>query len=145
MRVPFEPDADALGLLMEVLRAQGDRALVIVARRAHLYDRQRVAIDALVGLARHAIVVSALEPFDVPALESASTLLCTFGDGEANVDALADVLSGERLARGSFPVSIASDPSRRMLTEAEIDARLPGRGKGRSLDAPGDDAEAGGA
>jgi hypothetical protein len=32
-----------------------------------------------------------------------------------------------------------------MLTEAEIDARLPGRGKGRSLDAPGDDAEAGGA
>jgi hypothetical protein len=32
-----------------------------------------------------------------------------------------------------------------MLTEAEIDARLPSRGKGRSPDAPGDDAEAGGA
>jgi beta-N-acetylhexosaminidase len=145
MRVPFEPDADARGLLIEVLRAQGDRALVIVARRAHLYERQRTAIDALVGLARHAIVVSALEPFDVPALESASTLLCTFGDGEASIDALADVLSGERLARGSFPVSIASDPSRRMLTEAEIDARIPSRRTGRSLDAPGDDAEAGGA
>jgi beta-N-acetylhexosaminidase len=145
MRVPFEPDDDALALLIDVLRAQGDRALVLVARRAHLFERQRVAIEALVDLARHAIVVSGLEPFDVPALESASTLLCTFGDGEANVDALADVLSGERLARGSFPVSIASDPSRRMLTEAEIDARLRGRGKGRSLDAPGDDAEAGGA
>ena len=145
MRVPFEPDADALGLLIEVLRAQGDRALVIVARRAHLLDRQRSAIEALVGLARHAIVVSALEPFDVPALESASTLLCTFGDGEASIDAVADVLSGQRLARGSFPVSIGSDPSRRMLTEAEIEARLPGRGKSRTFDAPGDDAEAGGA
>ncbi len=145
MRVAFEPDPDALALLIDVLRAQGDRALVIVARRAHLYEGQRAAIDALVGLAKHAIVVSALEPFDVPALESASTLLCTFGDGEASIDALADVLAGERSATGSFPVAIASDPSRRMLTEAEIDARLPGRGKGRSLDAPGDDAEAGGA
>jgi beta-N-acetylhexosaminidase len=145
MRVPYEPDADALGLLVDVLRAQGDRALVIVARRAHLYERQRSAIEALVGLARHAVVVSALEPFDVPVLESASTLLCTFGDGEASIDALADVLCGERHASGSFPVSIASDPSRRMLTEAEIDARLPSRGRARSLDAPGDDAEAGGA
>ena len=103
MRVPFEPDGDALSLLIDVLRAQGDRALVIVARRAHLYERQRVAIDALVGLARHAIVVSALEPFDVPALESASTLLCTFGDGEANVDALADVLSGRAARRRLVP------------------------------------------
>ncbi len=145
MRVPFEPDAEALGLLIEVLHAQGDRGLVIVARRAHLHERQRAAIDALVALARHAIVVSALEPFDVPVLASASTLLCTFGDGEASMDALADVLAGERHARGSFPVAIASDPSRRMLTEAEIDARLPGRGKNRAFDAPGDDAEAGGA
>ncbi|MBD5604037.1 MAG: hypothetical protein IAI48_02955 [Candidatus Eremiobacteraeota bacterium] len=147
MRVPLEPDDGAVTLLIDVLRAQGKRALVVVARRAHLHPSQRTAIEALVAFARHAIVVSALEPFDVPVLEAAATLVCSFGDEAANVEALADVLAGTDDAHGTFPVALSSEPSRRLLTEAEIDARLPGRGRARSLagDAPGDDAEAGGA
>jgi beta-N-acetylhexosaminidase len=147
MRVPLAPDADALALLLDVVRAQGERSIVIVARRAHLHPQQCHAIAALIELAPHAIVVSALEPFDVPLLEGGAALLCTFGDERANVDALAAVLAGDARATGGFPVHVAHDGARRTLSEAEIDARLPRRDPAPvpAGDAPGDDAEAGGA
>ncbi len=146
MRAPLDPDGETLALLLDVLHAQRDRALVVVARRAHLYPRQRAAIDALLEIAPAAIVVSALEPFDVPALAGASILACTFGDEEANVEALADVLARGERAGGTFPVALAAGPARRLLSEAEIDRRLPHERRALPAgEAPGDDAEAGGA
>jgi beta-N-acetylhexosaminidase len=147
MRVALEPEGDTLALLVDVLGSQHERAFVVVARRAHLHPQQVRAIDTLLEFAPDAIVVSALEPYDVPLLDRASVLLCTFGDEEANVEALADVLVGDARAPGGLPVKLSSGAARRVLTEAEIDAKLPPRdaGRVRAGDAPGDDAEAGGA
>ncbi|MBD5635432.1 MAG: hypothetical protein IAI49_13220 [Candidatus Eremiobacteraeota bacterium] len=145
--MPLEPDAATLSMLLDVLRAQGDRAFVVVARRAHLHPGQQRAIEALLEVAPHAIVISALEPFDVPALESAAVLLCSFGDEQANVEALADVLVGSAPATGAFPVALSTGTGRRLLTDAEIDAKLPRSIASRVVvrDEAGDDAEAGGA
>jgi beta-N-acetylhexosaminidase len=147
MRVALEPEDSEIAMLVDVLRAQGRRALVVIARRAHLHAAQRRAIGALLAVAPEAIVVSALEPFDILAFEDATTVLCTFGDGEANVAALAEVLAGAAPAGGTLPVAVATTDGGRIRSEAEIDALLPSRGVRRpvSSDAPGDDAEAGGA
>lgn len=145
MRAPLAPDDDTLAMLLDVLRGQDGRALVIVARRAHLHPPQARAVAALLDLAPAAIVVSALEPFDVPLFGAAATLVCTFGDEQASVEALADVLARHAAAPGGMPVALAR-AGRRLLTEAEIDARLPQRaGIAAAGDAPGDDAESGGA
>jgi beta-N-acetylhexosaminidase len=128
MRVPLDPDPETIALLLDVLRGQGERALVIVARRAHLHPLQAAAVTALARVSPHAIVVSALEPFDVPLFADANVVLCTFGDEAANVAALAAVLSGDAPARGALPVRLSTTPARRLLSEAEIDAKLPHAG-----------------
>ncbi len=147
MRVALEPLDSEIAMLVEVLRAQSSRPLVVITRRAHLHAAQRRAIGALLAVAPEAIVVSALEPFDILAFEDATTVLCTFGDGEANVEALAAVLAGAAAAAGILPVAVSTTDGRRIRSEAEIDALLPGHGARRPVpgDAPGDDAEAGGA
>jgi hypothetical protein len=94
MRVALAPDDAMLETLLEVAHAQGDRQFVLVARRAHRYPGQSRALDALLGVAPDAIAVSALEPFDLAALHGARTLVATYGDELANVEALADLLAG---------------------------------------------------
>ncbi|GAC1562863.1 MAG: glycoside hydrolase family 3 protein [Vulcanimicrobiaceae bacterium] len=107
--VPLAPDDDMANVLFDVLDAQGDRSLVIVARRAHVYPSQRALIAALLARAPHAVAVSALEPFDVTYLAGARGIACTFDDGEATTDALADVLVGRRTATGTLPVGGAAE------------------------------------
>ncbi len=110
MRVPLEPSAAMLDMLLEVVRAQGERNVVAIARRAHLYPAQQRALGALFELAPGAVAVSALEPFDVPALGGARSVVCTYGDDEAAIEALADVLAGRRVATGRLPVAFAGSP-----------------------------------
>ena len=93
LRVALDPDDAMLEMLLEVVRTQGDRQFVFVARRAHVHPQQREALDALLALAPHAIAVSAIEPFDVPALARAGTVVCTYGDEPANIEALAGLLA----------------------------------------------------
>jgi beta-N-acetylhexosaminidase len=93
LRVALDPDDAMLEMLLEVVRTQGDRQFVLVARRAHLHPQQREALDALLALAPRAVAVSALEPFDLPALARAETVVCTYGDEPANIEALADRLA----------------------------------------------------
>ncbi len=94
MRVPLDPEPAMLDMLAEVVRAQGPRNLVVLARRAHLHVAQARGIDALLEIAPNAIVVSMLEPFDVPLFARARTVLATHGDEEPNLEALADALMG---------------------------------------------------
>lgn len=110
MRVPLEPSAAMLDMLLEVVATQGERNVVAVARRAHLYPAQRRALGALFELVPGAVAVSALEPFDVPALCGARSVVCTYGDDEAAIEALADVLAGRRVATGRLPVALAHSP-----------------------------------
>ncbi len=95
MRVALEPDSELLETLLEVLRAQGTRNVVVLARRAHVHPAQQHAIGAILDVAPDAIVVSALEAFDVPCFGRARTVAATHGDEEPNVEALADALAGE--------------------------------------------------
>lgn len=111
LRVPLEPDAAMREMLLEVLAAQGPRGIVLVARRAHRYAAQRATLAALLAAAPHAVAVSALEPFDVPLLRGARGVACTFDDGEASVDALADVLVGRATATGRVPVALGTVPA----------------------------------
>ena len=108
LRVPRDPDPEMLAMLLDVLAGQGSRALVIVARRAHLFAAQRDAIAELLEAAPHAIVISALEPFDVPSFGAARAVACTFDDGEAAMEALADVLTSRTTATGHMPVTFAA-------------------------------------
>ncbi|GAC1303775.1 MAG: glycoside hydrolase family 3 protein [Vulcanimicrobiaceae bacterium] len=108
MRVPLEPDRGMCEMLSDVIATQGARNVVIVARRAHLHAAQRGAIEALVALAPHAIAISAREPFDTPALAGARGVLACYGDDEAAMEALADVLCGRTEAPGTLPAFAAS-------------------------------------
>ncbi|MBC5799271.1 MAG: beta-N-acetylhexosaminidase [Candidatus Eremiobacteraeota bacterium] len=114
LRVPLEPDAAMIEQLVAVLeaqRAQGPRTCIVLARRAHLYPGQRRAVDAVLGASPEAFIVSAREPFDVPAFGRARTVACTFGDESTNIEALAGVLFGARTADGRIPLAFARVPA----------------------------------
>ena len=108
LRVPCDPDPAMRAMLLDVLAGQSSRAFVIVARRAHLFAAQRDTIAELLAAAPHAIVISALEPFDVPSFGNARAVACSFDDGEAAMEALADVLTSRAIATGRMPVMLAA-------------------------------------
>jgi beta-N-acetylhexosaminidase len=106
-RVGVEPDAKTVAHLLEALRAQGERTVAVVMRRAHLHALQRDAVRAILAFAPQAVLVSAREPFDVALFPQARTVLCTYGDGAEAIDAAAAVLAGRAHAPGRLPVAIA--------------------------------------
>jgi beta-N-acetylhexosaminidase len=105
LRVALDPDPEMIAHLVEAVEALGHQ-LVVVMRRAHLYAGQRAALDALLDAVPHAVAVSALEPFDAPLAARARAIVCTYGDDECAVEALADVLSGRAVATGRVPVRL---------------------------------------
>jgi beta-N-acetylhexosaminidase len=107
LRVPLEPDEVALEALLELIAAQPERPLVILTRRALLHPAQAHAVDALLAVAPEALLVAALEPFDVARFPQARNVACTYGDDEPSFEALADVLAGRAVARGRLPVTLA--------------------------------------
>jgi beta-N-acetylhexosaminidase len=103
---PLDPsDADVAGLL-EAL-AQGERRPLLLARRAHLHPSQAAAIVQILDRYPDALVVSLREPFDVPLFAAARHLFATYGDDEAAIGGLADVLFGSCLPSGQLPVSLS--------------------------------------
>ncbi|MBV9333264.1 MAG: glycoside hydrolase family 3 protein [Candidatus Eremiobacteraeota bacterium] len=103
--VPSDPaDAD-IAFLLDGLAQRGRRPLVL-ARRAHLHPAQAGAIAQILERYPDALVVSLLEPFDVPLFASARHLLAAYGDDEAAIGGLADVIFGSSLASGRLPVSL---------------------------------------
>ena len=106
LRVSLDPSGEMLENLLTLVGAQRDRTLVILMRRAHLHERQAQAIDALLELSPEAVLVSALEPFDVSRFVRARNVVCSYGDDEATIEALADVLARIIPATGSLPVAL---------------------------------------
>ncbi len=106
MRVPLDPDEDDLDLLLEHVPRLGAREFVIMTRRADLHPAQRVAVERLLALVPHALIVAAREPFDAALFPGAQRVLCCYGDSELQIDALADVLDGRASARGTLPVRL---------------------------------------
>jgi beta-N-acetylhexosaminidase len=86
--------------------AQSDRRPILLARRAHLHRAQAEAIAAVVARYPDALVVSLLEPFDLPLFASARHLLAAYGDDAASIGGLADVLFGNSMPTGKLPVAL---------------------------------------
>jgi beta-N-acetylhexosaminidase len=109
MRVALEPDADDIDLLLAHVPALGARNFVLVTRRAHLYAAQRAAVERLIALVPHAVIVSAREPYDVALFTAARNVACIYGDEPISFEACADVLSARIPALGRLPVFFDSD------------------------------------
>ncbi|MBV8491300.1 MAG: glycoside hydrolase family 3 protein [Candidatus Eremiobacteraeota bacterium] len=101
---PVEPQDEAAPL--EAVVRSGRRPLVL-ARRAHLHARQARAIAQILERYPDAVVVSMLEPFDLPLFERARHVLAAYGDDLASLGGLADVIFGGSMPHGRLPVGVA--------------------------------------
>lgn len=101
----LEPAAEDVDAALGAIRKSGRRALIL-SRRAHLHAAQVAAIDRILADAPDALVVSMLEPFDVPLFGRARHVLAAYGDDAAATGGLADVLFGGTLPGGQMPVDL---------------------------------------
>ena len=103
LNLPLDPAAEDIEAALRAIHDSGRRVLIL-ARRAHLYEAQAAAIDRILADAPDAVAVSMLEPFDVPLFKKARHVLAAFGDDAASIGGLADVLFGGSPAQGQMPV-----------------------------------------
>lgn len=103
----IDAPSEALDVALETLE-RSERRPILLARRAHLHPLQARAIDRIVELYPDAVVVSLLEPFDLPLFQNARHLLAAYGDDEASIGGLADVLFSGSMPTGRLPVTIVS-------------------------------------
>jgi hypothetical protein len=71
-----------------------------------LHPSQAQAIATILQRYPDAVVVSLIEPFDLPLFGAAHHLLATYGDDSASIGGLADVLFGSSMPTGRLPVSL---------------------------------------
>ena len=109
MRVPVEPDADDLELLLEHVSRLGEREFVLVTRDAYRRPSQRDAVARVLAAAPEALIVAARGPWDATLWPGARRLACIYGDRPPAFDACADVLSGRAPARGAMPVRLGEN------------------------------------
>ena len=109
MRVPLEPMADDVDLLLEHIPALGDREFVVVTRDAHLYPGQQDAVMRILALAPDALIVSARSPYDTVLWPQARRMICIYGGQIVSLEGCADVLSGRAEVRGTLPVSLTAN------------------------------------
>lgn len=106
MRIPLEPDAGDLALLLSHLPALGDRNFVIVTRRAHRLPPQADAVERILAVVPDAIVIAANEPHDVALWPRARNVAAIYGDDELAFAGCADVLAGRAQGEGRLPVDV---------------------------------------
>ncbi|HEY5349463.1 MAG TPA: beta-N-acetylhexosaminidase [Candidatus Lustribacter sp.] len=100
--VALDPDDDQRAAMLDAVRVANRRPVVLMYR-AHLHAGQRRAIDAIVEMFPAAIVVSTGEPFDLSRADAAQTLAASYGNDEAALGGLADVLFEHAPAAGRLP------------------------------------------
>jgi beta-N-acetylhexosaminidase len=105
LALPLDPRDEQVATAVKSVGQSGRRPLVL-ARRAHLHARQARAIGRIVGEFADALVVSMLEPFDVPLFSTARHVLAAYGDDAAGIGGLADVLFGGSMPEGRLPVNL---------------------------------------
>ncbi|MGH7708563.1 MAG: glycoside hydrolase family 3 protein [Vulcanimicrobiaceae bacterium] len=108
MRAPLDPTPEMTAHLCELVELQPRRTVVVAMHRAHLYDRQRETVAALLAIAPDAHVVSLAEPFDVICVPQARNVLCSYGDDPVSIEALANVLAGRAVPSGRLPVRLGA-------------------------------------
>lgn len=101
--VALDPDDEQRAVMLDAVRV-ANRRPVILMYRAHLHAGQRRAIDAIVEMFPAAIVVSTGEPFDLAGAGAAQILAASYGNDEAALGGLADVLFEHAPGAGRLPV-----------------------------------------
>ncbi|MDE2573337.1 MAG: beta-N-acetylhexosaminidase [bacterium] len=93
------------------IESSGDGArIAVVVRRAQHDPAQLDAARALLGLYPDALLIVAREPHDAQLLPQARCVLCTFGDEDVSLAAVAEALTGAAPVTGSMPVALAVSP-----------------------------------
>jgi beta-N-acetylhexosaminidase len=91
----------------QLLMAAGSAdVLVAVTRRAFRHPLQAQAVSDLALFGKPLVVIAALEPFDAGVVPEQATVIASFGDGDAQLEAAADVLLGKARATGRPPVPL---------------------------------------
>ena len=103
--VSRDPDSDQVARVIDELGRTGRRPLLLT-RRADLHEAQAAALTTIARQYPDAVVVSLLEPFDLPLFGEARHLLATCGDEPVSLGGLADVLFGSHLATGQLPIAV---------------------------------------
>lgn len=106
LRLPIDPSGAEVDAVIDRIEKSRRRPIVL-ARRAHLYPEQGHAIARTVEQFPDAVVVSTLEPFDIGLFENARHVLAGYGDDEASIGGLADVLFGGTMPQGRLPIARA--------------------------------------
>jgi beta-N-acetylhexosaminidase len=102
----IDAPTEEAGAILETL-ARSQRRPIVLARRAHLHPSQAEAVKLILERYPDALVVSLLEPFDLPLFENARHLIAAYGDDLASIGGLADVLFGGSMPAGRLPVSVS--------------------------------------
>jgi hypothetical protein len=102
---PVDPATEDIDRILTSL-SQSRRRAILLARRAHLHPAQAQAIATILQCYPDAVVVSLMEPFDLPLFDAAHHLLATYGDDSASIGGLADVLFGSSMPTGRLPISL---------------------------------------
>jgi beta-N-acetylhexosaminidase len=93
----------------QLLMAAGSAdVLIAVTRRAYQRPLQAQAVQDLALFGKPLIVIAALEPLDATVMPENAAVIASFGDGQAQLEAAADVLLGRSSATGRAPVPLAA-------------------------------------
>jgi beta-N-acetylhexosaminidase len=101
VRLPLDPPEEQTE---NALRAIGGDSPIVLMRRAHVYAKQKAAVERILSSHPDALLVSLREPFDAFEFPGARNVLCTYGDDAPSIAGLAAVLFDGRKAQGTFPL-----------------------------------------
>jgi beta-N-acetylhexosaminidase len=101
--VSIDPSPDETEAVLATLAARERRPLLL-ARRAHCHGAQAGTMAQILDRYPDALVVSLLEPFDLPLFDDARHLLAAYGDDAASIGGLADVIFGGSMPTGRLPL-----------------------------------------
>ncbi len=101
IRMPLEPEAAAVE---EALARTPVKRPIVLMRRAHIYPKQKLAVDRILDAHPDAVLISVREPFDAFDFPQARNVLCTYGDDRPSLAGLAAVLFKGAPAQGTFPL-----------------------------------------
>ncbi|MHB8147852.1 MAG: beta-N-acetylhexosaminidase [Vulcanimicrobiaceae bacterium] len=105
--LPLQPDERRRAQMLESIAASGSRP-ILLARRAHLYPEQAVAIREVLERHPDAVLVSLREPFDLACFPQARHAIAAYGDDEASIAGLAEVLFKRCDPVGRLPVRLTA-------------------------------------
>jgi len=93
----------------QLLMAAGSANMVVaVTSRATQHAMQARAVADLELIGKRVIAVAAREPYDALVLPENTTVLASFGEDPHAMQAAAEVILGEEVARGNLPIRLAS-------------------------------------